>query len=98
MKQEDNKTVSQYYVRLRQQAIKCHFRDVDDNIRSKLLYTIRDNKLMRAVMMKQLNLQQLLDSASAWEDVECKALEINHNYVSIQVRMFDAYMSKNPTP
>ena len=32
MKQEDHETVSQYYVglRLRQQAIKCNFRDVDD--------------------------------------------------------------------
>ena len=45
MKQEENETVGQYYVRLRQQGLKCNLHDIDDTIRTKLLHTIKDGKL-----------------------------------------------------
>lgn len=73
MHQNEGELVAQYYVRLRKQALKCQFADTDDAIRSKLLQTMRDNKLRREAMVKKYTLTDLLKHASSKEDVDRQA-------------------------
>ena len=70
MRQNEGESVAQYHVRLRLQVAKSSFTDPDDVIRSKILQTMRDKKLLRVAMVKRYTLQQLLEHAANKEDID----------------------------
>ena len=76
MKQNQSESVSEYYVRLKTQARKCQFPDVNDTIRSKLLQTMKDRKLRREAMTKSYTLSQLLTQAANKEAIDRQARDI----------------------
>ena len=73
MAQKEGESLAQYYVRIRMQAAKCDFADIDDAIRSKLLQTMHDGKLRREAMTKRYTLAQLLEHAANKEDIDRQA-------------------------
>ena len=70
MCQKEGESVAQYHARLRLQVAKCGFTDPNDVIRSKILQTMRDEKLRREAMVKRLTVQQLLEHAANKEDID----------------------------
>ena len=73
MAQREGESLAQYYVRIRMQAAKCNFADIDDAIWSKLLQTMRDGKLRREAMTKRYTLAQLLEHTANKEDIDRQA-------------------------
>ena len=69
-------TMAEYYVSLKQQAGKCKFPDEDDAVRTKIIQTMRDKKLRREAMLKNLSLTAILSDAANREDVEREAKEM----------------------
>ena len=69
-------TMAEYYVSLKQQAAKCKFPDEDDAVRMKIIQTMRDKKLRREAMLKNISLTAILSDAANREDVECQAKEM----------------------
>ena len=78
--QNEGESVAQYYVRLRIQAAKCAFIDMNDALRSKLLHTMRDGKLRREAMLKRYSLQELLKNAANKEDIYRQAIDIEKSH------------------
>ena len=72
----DNETINQYELRLREYASKCDFADTDEQILSHLILTIRDDKFRREALNKCYVLKDFLEKAQAKEDVHIQALEI----------------------
>ncbi len=76
--QRKGESIAQYYVRIRMQAAKCEFPDIEDAIRSKLLQTMKDGKLRREAMIKRYILTQLLEHAANKEDIDRQAHAIEN--------------------
>ena len=74
--QNDNETINQYELRLREYASKCDFADTDQQILSHLILTIKDDKFRREALNKRYVLKDFLEKAQAKEDVHIQALEI----------------------
>ena len=91
MHQNKGESVAQYYVRLRKQAIKCQFADMDDAIRINLLHTLKDSKLRREAMVKSL--ADLLKHASSKEDVNRQASSMDD---SLNVKEANRVHEKKP--
>ena len=62
--------MAQYHVRLRLQVAKCGFTDPDDVIRSKILQTMRDMKLRREAIVKDIH------SSSYWSTLRTNKISI----------------------
>jgi hypothetical protein len=80
-----NETIGQYTLRLRTQASKCAFTDIDDAVRSKLLNTMRDGKLRRDAWLHKYNLKKILEYAASKEDVERQAKAIEESMKQLEV-------------
>ena len=91
---QDNQSMAQYYVSLKQQADKCQFPDIDDAIRSKILQTMTDKRLRREAMMKGLNLSNILKEAANREDVERHAVKMER--MSIKDDIKQVYSQRKP--
>ena len=79
MSQINEESISQYHVRLRTQANKCSFPDIDDAIRSKILQTMKDGILRREAMIKKYTLNELLMHAANKEDIDRQAKSIEQS-------------------
>ena len=61
MKQLENETLNQFYIRLREQAIKCDFHDIDLEIKQQIELSTTDNKLRKfSFQNPEKTLQELL--------------------------------------
>ena len=79
MSQANGESVAQYHFRLRSQAAKCKFPDINDAIRSKLLQTMIDGRLRREAMVKSYSLEELLRHAANKEDIDRQAKAIEQS-------------------
>ena len=73
--QNDNETINQYELRLREYALKCDFAGTDEKILSHLILTIRDDKFRHEALNKRYVLKDFSEKAQAKEDVHIQALE-----------------------
>ena len=85
MSQNNGESVAQYHFRLRFQAAKCNFPDINDAIRSKLLQTMTDGRLRREAMVKSYSLEELLKHAANKEDIDRQAKSIERSLQSTRV-------------
>jgi len=98
LQQLDTETMAQYYVRIKQIASDCNFPDPDDAIRSKILHTMRDDRLRREAMIKSYTLQELLTHAANKEDVDREAKQIEGEKSAInKVHAKNQYPRRSPS-
>ena len=96
MSQANGESVAQYHFRLRSQAAKCKFPDINDAIRSKLLQTMIDGRLRREAMVKSYSLEELLKHAANKEDIDRQAKAIEQSLqVSRRENVNRIYEKKN---
>ena len=79
MSQANGESVAQYHFRLRSQAAKCKFPDINDATRSKLLQTMINGRLRREAMVKSYSLEELLKHAANKEDIDRQAKAIEQS-------------------
>ena len=73
---QNDQTINQYELRLREYASKYDFADTDEQILSHLILTIRDDKVRREPLNKRYVLKDFFEKAQAKEGVHIQALEI----------------------
>ena len=74
MAQKGSETIDQFAARLRQQAKFCSFSDTDDQIRDQIIEKLLNAKLRRKLLeIRNIGLQNLLQTARAWEVAEQQA-------------------------
>ena len=84
MSQANGESVAQYHFRLRSQAAKCKFPEINDAIRSKLLQTMIDGRLRREAMVKSYSFEELLKHAANKKDIDqsLHASQVRSEYVN----------------
>nr|XP_049699503.1 uncharacterized protein LOC110376634 [Helicoverpa armigera] len=72
MKQEENEKFEKYLVRLRQQALKCQFTDVDDNLIDQIIEKCSSEELRKKVLRagEKITLTEVITEANTLEVVE----------------------------
>lgn len=80
MRQEENETVDQYIVRLRQKGVLCSFTDLDEQIRDQVIEKCRSHKLRVKLLEKgeTLTLDQLRMIAKTMESVNEQAKQMEN--------------------
>ena len=91
---QNDQSMAQYYVSLKQQADKCQFPDIEDAIRSKILQSMTDKHLRREAMMNGSSLSKILKDAANREDVERQAQEMER--MSIKEEVNQVYAKRKP--
>ncbi len=94
MSQIKEESISQYHVRLRTQANKCSFPDINDAIRSKILQTMKDGILRREAMVKKYTLNELLMHAANKEDIDRQAKSIEQSSQATRQDVHRVYEKK----
>ena len=70
MRQKEEETIHQYYVRLREQAKKCNFHDIYKNIKQQIELSTTDGKLRKCSFRNPTKtLHQLLAEGKVMEDI-----------------------------
>lgn len=70
MRQLEDESVNDYYARLRQEATKCEFHNMDLEIKRHLQDTMNDRRLARKATKDQLSLEKILQEAQVYEQTE----------------------------
>ena len=78
VRQNVDENIHQFYVRVKEQAVKCDFgATLDTEIKQQIILVTPNNKLRRSCFRNQdVTLQQLLLHAKSLEDAESQAREI----------------------
>ena len=73
LKQQIDEAIQTFYIRVKQQALKCNFKDTEDEIKQQLILATNINKLRRhAFANPEMSLQQLLTYGKNLEDISKK--------------------------
>ncbi|CAI5785653.1 Hypothetical predicted protein [Podarcis lilfordi] len=76
--QAEGESINNYTTALRQAAMHCEFRDLDDALMDQIVCGVRDIHLQRCLLAKpELTLQKATEEAMASEAVELSAQEIH---------------------
>ena len=76
-KQNSDERIQQFYIRVKQQALKCDFGDTNSEIKQQLILATNSNKLRRYCFRNpDITLENLLTYAKTLEDAESQAEEI----------------------
>ena len=76
-KQNSGEKIHQFYIRVKQQALKCDFGDTNSEIKQQLILATNSNKLRRYCFRNPgITLENLLTYARTLEDAESQAEEI----------------------
>ena len=82
MRQEHEESISQYAMRLREQAETCDFENNrEERILEHLIQTIDDNELITRAIQKQWNLNTFLEEASQRNDLKREVKEITKTHL-----------------
>ena len=85
MRQKEEETIHQYYVRLREQAKKCNFHDMDKNIKQQIELSTTDGKLRKFSFRNPTKtLHQLLAEGKVMEDIAIQTLRLEKSVISSQ--------------
>ena len=81
MRQENKETITEYAMRLKEQAEPCDFGDNrEDRILEQLIQTIEDREMITKAIQKQWNLNKFLEEASQWHDLKREVKEITKGH------------------
>nr|XP_026484830.1 uncharacterized protein K02A2.6-like [Vanessa tameamea] len=79
IKQEENEKFEKYLVRLRQQALKCQFMDVDDNLIDQIIEKCSSDELRKKILRagETITLSEVITEANTLEVVERQLNDFN---------------------
>ena len=99
LRQKSDENVDSYYVRLRQAATNCAFHDIDAEIKSHLIQTMKDRKVRKKGLSRQgaqLTLQDVLADARNNELVNAQNEQIERQFMQMSVKPTVNKLQKRP--
>lgn len=96
MKQPEDENIQQYFIRLKQQAQKCSFREqLDNEIKRQLEHSTTSNKLRRySSRNPTLSLTQILVDARTLEDTDIQAVAVEKSEINIKAEPEDPEVNR----
>ena len=80
MKQKADETVQQYYIKLKEQAVKCDFRDLEIELKQQIDIHTTNNQLRRfSFRNPEKSLQEILVEAKTMENTNLQADEVENS-------------------
>ena len=95
LKQRTDETISQYYIRLKEQATKCEFHNVDIAIKQQIELSTNNNKLRRYSFQNPgKTLQELLSTGKTYESTKIQTERIEKDSKSAEEDISAVYTPK----
>ncbi|CAH2089953.1 unnamed protein product [Euphydryas editha] len=96
IKQEENEKFEKYLVRLRQQALKCQFTDVEDNLIDQIIEKCSSDELRKKILRagETITLTDVITEANTLEVVERQLSDFNRENKDQTVNKIDTQVEK----